>query len=109
VDRAICWLLCAWSLLEGGVRLRENSPCHSIDTASAGAIVLGRRCVVEQRRSSSSRRLLPLVRAIPVKGHLLGYRLAPGSLGPILWSDHTYILQAPPDSQLQAHRGVRWI
>jgi glycine oxidase len=80
-------------LLDGGVRLRENSPCHSIDTASAGAIVLAAGAWSSSVEVHHRGRRLPLVRAIPVKGHLLGYGLAPGSLGPILWSDHTYILQ----------------
>ena len=30
---------------------------------------------------------------IPVRGHLLGYNLAPGSLGPILRRGHTYVMQ----------------
>jgi glycine/D-amino acid oxidase-like deaminating enzyme len=80
-------------LLDGGVQLRENSPCHRIDTVSAGAIILAAGAWSSSVEVHHRGRLLPLVRAIPVKGHLLGYRLAPGSLGPILWSDHTYILQ----------------
>ncbi len=37
--------------------------------------------------------LPPLPRAFPVKGHLTGYQLEPGSLGPILRHGHTYLLQ----------------
>jgi glycine oxidase len=36
---------------------------------------------------------LPLPESFPVKGHLLGYRLEAGSLGPILRHDETYLLQ----------------
>ncbi len=36
---------------------------------------------------------LPLPGTFPVRGHLLGYQLAPGSLVPILRHNHTYILQ----------------
>lgn len=36
---------------------------------------------------------LAIPKTLPVKGHLLGYRLQPGSLGPIRRLDHTYILQ----------------
>ncbi|MGH9718699.1 MAG: NAD(P)/FAD-dependent oxidoreductase [Bryobacteraceae bacterium] len=36
---------------------------------------------------------LRLPECFPVKGHLLGYRMAPGSLPAILRSGHTYILQ----------------
>ena len=31
--------------------------------------------------------------AFPVRGHMLAYRLPPGSLGPVLRREHTYILQ----------------
>ena len=41
----------------------------------------------------SGGRLLDLPKAYPVKGHLLGYRLPPGSLVPILRRGHTYVLQ----------------
>ncbi len=34
-----------------------------------------------------------LPQAFPVRGHLLGYRLAPGSLGPIVRRGNTYLLQ----------------
>jgi glycine/D-amino acid oxidase-like deaminating enzyme len=36
---------------------------------------------------------LRLPRAFPVRGHLIGFQLAPGSLGPILRRGHTYLLQ----------------
>ena len=32
-------------------------------------------------------------RAFPVRGHLMGFHMKPGSLGPILRREHTYILQ----------------
>jgi glycine oxidase len=34
-----------------------------------------------------------LPRAFPVRGHLVGFQLAPGSLGPIVRHGHTYLLQ----------------
>ena len=34
-----------------------------------------------------------LPRAFPVRGHLMGFQLEPGSLGPILRRGHTYLLQ----------------
>jgi len=37
--------------------------------------------------------LLRLPEAFPVRGHMLGYRLSPGLLGPILRRDHTYLVQ----------------
>ncbi|MFN7920547.1 MAG: glycine oxidase ThiO [Bryobacteraceae bacterium] len=36
---------------------------------------------------------LPLPASFPVRGHLLGYRVEPGLVGPIIRHDHTYILQ----------------
>ncbi len=35
----------------------------------------------------------PLPRSFPIKGHLLGYRLPPGSLPITIRHDHTYVLQ----------------
>jgi glycine oxidase len=35
----------------------------------------------------------PIPASFPVRGHLLGYRLEAGSLGPILRHEHTYLLQ----------------
>jgi glycine oxidase len=34
-----------------------------------------------------------LPRVFPIRGHLMGFQLEPGSLGPILRREHTYILQ----------------
>lgn len=36
---------------------------------------------------------VPIPAAYPIRGHLLGYQLAPGSLDPILRHGHTYLLQ----------------
>jgi len=36
---------------------------------------------------------LPVPEAFPVRGHLVGYRHEPGSLGPIVRHGHTYLLQ----------------
>jgi glycine oxidase len=38
-------------------------------------------------------RPFPLPRSFPVKGHLLGYRLAAGSIAATIRHDHTYVLQ----------------
>lgn len=38
-------------------------------------------------------RRLGLEKTIPIKGHLIGYRLEPGTLGPIRRHGHTYLLQ----------------
>jgi glycine oxidase len=36
---------------------------------------------------------VPIPASFPVRGHLLGYRMAAGSLGPILRHGHTYVMQ----------------
>ena len=36
---------------------------------------------------------IEIPRSFPVRGHLLGYTLAPGSVGPILRHGHTYVMQ----------------
>ena len=79
-----------------GVAICENRPVlrvvesGSAETAggpiSAGAVVLA--------AGAWSGDLLPeAAKSFPVKGHLIGYDLRPGSLGPILRRGHTYVLQ----------------
>lgn len=67
-----------------GVRIDEQSPVHTIDP---------RRTTVLAAGAWSSALSPGQPASYPVKGHLIGYDLPPGSLGPILRHGHTYILQ----------------
>ena len=46
--------------------------------------------------NSEVRLAFPAPLTFPVRGHLLGYQLPPGLLGPILRRGHTYLLQRSP-------------
>jgi glycine oxidase len=85
-----------------GVFIQEESPVARISTDSEGAAVSGSRArfaVLATGAWSSGMevtidgRRLPLPRSFPIKGHLLGYRLPPGSLPVMVRHDHTYVLQ----------------
>jgi glycine oxidase len=90
----------------GGVKLLENTPVESIDAERdrvtvriAKQHISGRNLVLSAGSWSS---LIPLSRSgapasiptsVPVKGHLVGYQLPPGSLRPILRHGHHYVVQ----------------
>lgn len=76
-----------------GVDLRENCRITSVDGREAGAVVIAAGAWSGEIQASSSGRGLCLEDTFPVKGHLIGYRLEPGSLGAIRRRGHTYILQ----------------
>lgn len=89
-----------------GVSIQENSRVTRISaTASSAQVtladtILEARCAVLAAGAWSGaievlidNLAYPLPRSFPVKGHLLGYRLPPGSLGAVVRHDHTYILQ----------------
>jgi glycine oxidase len=89
-----------------GVTIQEDSPVTSIAAGTAGVRV----CLAHQALDASFAVLAAgpwssgisvtldaqpysLPRSFPVKGHLLGYRLPPGSLTASVRHDHTYVLQ----------------
>lgn len=90
----------------GGVKILENSPVENIDAEFVLVTVrlpqqriTGRNLVLAAGAWSS---LIPLSRSgtairipgsVPVKGHLVGYHLVPGSLRPILRHGHNYVVQ----------------
>ena len=89
-----------------GVKILENSPVESIDAEHdrvtvklARRRITGRSLVLAAGAWSSR---IPLNRhgnrasisaSFPVKGHLIGYQLPVGSLGPILRHRHHYLVQ----------------
>jgi glycine oxidase len=89
-----------------GVKILEDSPVESID-AEHGLVIVrvreqwisGRNLVLAAGAWSSQ---IPVGRSgvtthipdsFPVKGHLVGYQLLPGSLRPILRHGHHYVVQ----------------
>ncbi len=75
-----------------GVEIHEGAPLNHYDTQGSPLVIAagawsGRLVITEQGKK------VPLPETVPVKGHLLGYRLEPGTLKTILRRGHTYVLQ----------------
>jgi glycine oxidase len=70
--------------LRRGVRLHEHSPVNRID---------GPAVLAAGAWSSGIATPTPIAESYPVRGHLVSYRMPPGSLARIHRSGHTYILQ----------------
>jgi glycine oxidase len=88
--------------LARGIEIREGVPVMGMRPMTRGVEVLtkdgtllaGSAVLAAGAWSSLVRiRGYRLPRAFPVRGHLMGFHLEPGSLGPILRREHTYILQ----------------
>jgi glycine oxidase len=69
-----------------GVRIEENRRVNSLCELAGPAVVIAAGAWAGDLDAS-------LPQSFPVKGHLIGYRLGPGSIGPIIRRGHTYILQ----------------
>ncbi|MEP6533810.1 MAG: FAD-dependent oxidoreductase [Bryobacteraceae bacterium] len=72
-----------------GVAIVEDAPVERLDALDAAAVVLAAGAWTTLIGGTPA----ALPKAFPVKGHLLGYDLTPGSVGPILRRGHTYLLQ----------------
>lgn len=88
------------------VRIYEHTPAleirmtaHRVEVATgagclaASAVVLAAGAWSGRIPVSRDGERIEIPATFPVRGHLLGYSLEPGSLGPILRRGHTYILQ----------------
>jgi glycine oxidase len=75
------------------VRIVENNPIVSIQSHDSDAVVIAAGAWSNhiEVRHGDRRIELPAVR--PIKGHLIGFNLLPGTLGPMLRRGHTYVLQ----------------
>jgi glycine oxidase len=72
-----------------GAEIRERQPLSQIDPSEYDAVVIAAGAWSNQIRIPGI--VLPAVK--PIKGHLIGFQLEPGSLGPMLRRGHTYVLQ----------------
>jgi glycine oxidase len=72
-----------------GVRLTEHSPVARLDALQAPVVVIAAGAWSGQIAGAP----VPMPRSYPVKGHLIGFDLPRGSLGPIRRRGHTYLLQ----------------
>lgn len=65
----------------------------TIETQEYGAVVIAAGAWSSQIRVTHGGRLVSLPGVVPIKGHLLGFQLEPGALGPVLRHDEAYLLQ----------------
>lgn len=91
--------------LARGVAVRESSPVNRVDwrdghaavSTPAGPFTADGAVLAAGAWNSLVSVAFPAAPAtFPVRGHLLGYRLPPGALAPILRRGHTYLLQRTP-------------
>lgn len=89
-----------------GVRIHERTrvlavraAAERVDIETSGGVLTGSAAVLAAGAWSGQipvfgeGRPLAIPASFPVRGHLLGYALEPGSLGPILRQGHTYVMQ----------------
>jgi glycine oxidase len=87
--------------LARGVTIREHSPVTRVDWVSAqasvstadGILVADGAVLAAGAWNSEVKVAFPAPITFPVRGHLLGYHLPPGTLSSILRRGHTYLLQ----------------
>jgi len=75
-----------------GVQISENDSINTVHALGAPTVIAA-GCWSGAIAITTGNRPMELPAVFPVKGHLIGYSLEPGSLPNILRSEHTYILQ----------------
>jgi glycine oxidase len=75
------------------VEIVERRATAQIESTKFRAVVIAAGAWSSQIKVTHAGRLLDLPPVEPVKGHLIAFYLAPGSLGPMLRRGHDYILQ----------------
>ncbi len=76
-----------------GVHLTENHPLKAVESTDHDAVVVAAGAWSQQIRIAHRNKPVRLPAVKPIKGHLIGFNLEPGSLGPMLRRGHTYLLQ----------------
>ena len=76
-----------------GVELLEHQPVATIQSEDHAAVVIAAGAWSNQVSVTHGDRRVDLPPVKPIKGHLIGFDLEPGTLGPMLRRGHTYILQ----------------
>jgi glycine oxidase len=76
-----------------GVDTIENHPIAEIESQPYRAVVIASGAWSNQVRVLHRGQLISLPPVRPIKGHLIGFQLPPGSLGSMLRRGHSYVLQ----------------
>jgi len=75
------------------VCILERQPIPEIESSGYGAVVIAAGAWSGGIQVRYRDHAVPIPAAIPIKGHLLGFDLAPGALGPMRRQGPTYVLQ----------------
>ncbi len=75
------------------VRIVENRKVEEIESSDYAAVVIAAGAWSGSIRVKYRNELVALPSTTPIKGHLLGFQLEPGALGPMRRRGHTYVLQ----------------
>jgi len=75
------------------VRITEGHAVREIESGDYRAVVIAAGAWAGQIPISYKNQPVALQGTIPIKGHLLGFQLAPETLGPMRRHGHTYVLQ----------------
>jgi glycine oxidase len=75
------------------VRIMEGRAVREIESDDYGAVVIAAGAWSGQIQVSYESQPIALPGTIPIKGHLIGFQLAPETLGPMRRRGHTYVLQ----------------
>ncbi len=73
--------------------LVEHGALTGVDASRHGAVVVAAGAWSSSLQVRHKGELLPLPESTPVKGHLIGFQMRQGLLGPFLRKSHTYVLQ----------------
>jgi glycine oxidase len=75
------------------VEIAERQPILEIESAEYRAVVIASGAWSNLIRVKHRGKPVTLPAVKPIKGHLIGFQLPPGALGPMLRRGHTYVLQ----------------
>ncbi len=73
--------------------LREHVPIQRVEASEYDAVVIAAGAWSSRIDVTFRGEPIDLPEVKPIKGHLIGFQLEPGSLGPMLRRGHTYVLQ----------------
>lgn len=79
--------------LARGVKIIENEPLLMVKTTDFDAFVIAAGAWSNQLQITHGSARLDLPQVKPIKGHLIGFDLEPGTLGSMLRRGHEYVLQ----------------
>jgi glycine oxidase len=79
--------------LARGVRITEKHALYTVESTDFTAFVVAAGAWSNQLQITHMGTRVDLPQVKPIKGHLIGFDLEPGSLGPMLRRGHEYVLQ----------------